>query len=405
MHHLQKEAIEAAASPAPRQRLVIVGNGMSPGRALEKLFEAAPEAYEVTIFNAEPRVNYDRIMLSPVLSGEKTFDQIVIHGDGWYVDHGVTLYKGHRIVAIDRDARTVTSEHGVVAPYDKLIIATGSMPIVIPVPGSKLAGVLTYRDLDDVTAMLLAAKSRGKAVVIGGGLLGLEAAIGLKEQGMEVSVIHLMPTLMERQLDPPSGFLLKQAIEARGVSVYTKANTKEILGTDPDKGAPRVRAVILDDGTELPADLVVMAVGIRPSAATARAAGLTVNRGVVVGPDMRTTDPDIFALGECAEAHGQCFGLVAPLYDMASVVAAQLAGDADAAFNPSATATKLKVTGINLFSAGDFSEGEDREEIVLRDAARGVYRRLVLKDGKLIGVVLYGDVSHGAWLFDLLFKK
>jgi nitrite reductase (NADH) large subunit len=402
MHHVQKEAFEAKAAEAPRQRLVIIGNGMSPGRALETLFEAAPEAYTVAIFNAEPRVNYDRIMLSPILSGEKTFDEIVIHGDGWYVDHGVTLYKGHRIVAVDRDARTVTSDHGVVEPYDKLVIATGSTPIVIPVPGSKFAGVLTYRDLDDVNAMLLAAKSRGKAVVIGGGLLGLEAAIGLKEQGMDVSVVHLMPTLMERQLDAASGFLLKQAIEARGVKVHTKANTKAILGTDPANGPERVRGVLLDDGTELGADLVVMAVGIRPSAALARNAGITVNRGVVVGPNMRTSDPDVFALGECAEAYGQCFGLVAPLYDMANIVAAQLAGDTAAAFNPSATATKLKVTGINLFSAGDFAEGEGREEIVLRDAARGVYRRLVLKEGKLIGVVLYGDVSHGAWLFDLL---
>ena len=238
--------------------------------------------------------------------------------------------------------------------------------------------------------------------MIGGGLLGLEAAMGLKEQGMEVSVIHLMPTLMERQLDPPSGFLLKQTIEARGVKVYTKANTKEILGTDPAAGPSRVRGVLLDDRTELPADLVVMAVGIRPSAAIARDAGLAVNRGIVVGPDMRTSDPDVFALGECAEAHGQCFGLVAPLYDMANVVAARLAGDAQAAFNPSAAATKLKVTGINLFSAGDFADDKDREEIVLRDAAHGVYRRLVLKDDRLIGVVLYGDVSHGAWLFDLL---
>ncbi len=402
MQHVQKEAFEAAATPKPRERLVIIGNGMSPGRALEKLFEAAPEAYEVTIFNAEPRVNYDRIMLSPVLSGEKTFEQIVIHGDGWYVDHGVTLYKGHRIVSIDREQRTVTSDRGVIESYDKLIIATGSLPIVIPVPGSKLAGVLTYRDLDDVNAMLFAAKSRGEAVVIGGGLLGLEAAIGLKEQGMEVSVVHLMPTLMERQLDTPAGFLLKQAIEARGVRVYTKANTKEILGTDPEQGPARVRGVLLDDGTELGADLVVMAVGIRPSAGLARDAGLTVNRGIAVGADMRTSDPDIYALGECAEAHGQCFGLVAPLYDMAGVVAAQLADDESAAFNPSATATKLKVTGIHLFSAGDFADGDDREEIVLRDAARGVYRRLVLKDGKLIGIVLYGDVSHGAWLFDLL---
>jgi nitrite reductase (NADH) large subunit len=402
MQQVQRQAFEAKAAETPRQRLVVIGNGMSPGRALEKLFEAAPEAYAVTIFNAEPRVNYDRIMLSPILSGEKTFDEIVIHGDGWYVDHGVTLYKGHRIVAIDRAARTVTSDHGVVEPYDKLIVATGSTPIVIPVAGSELAGVLTYRDLDDVNAMLLAAKSRGRAVVIGGGLLGLEAAIGLKEQGMEVSVVHLMPTLMERQLDAASGFLLKQAIEARGVKVYAKANTKAILGDGPASGPQRVRGVLLEDGTELPADLVVMAVGIRPSATLARDAGLTVNRGIVVGPDMRTSDPDIFALGECAEADGQCFGLVAPLYDMANIVAAQLAGDREAAFNPSATATRLKVTGINLFSAGDFAEGEGREEIVLRDAARGVYRRLVLKDGRLIGVVLYGDVSHGAWLFDLL---
>ncbi len=402
MRHIQKEAFDVEVKPRPRQRLVIIGNGMSPGRALEQLTEAAPEAYAVTIFNAEPRVNYDRIMLSPVLSGEKTYEEIIIHGDGWYVKHGVMLYKGHRVVAIDRDARTVTSEHGAVAPYDKLIIATGSTPIVIPVPGANLPGVLTYRDLDDVNAMLLAAKSRGRAVVIGGGLLGLEAAVGLKEQGMEVSVVHLMPTLMERQLDQPAGFLLKEAIEARGVKIYTKANTKAILGTDPETGPARARAVLLEDGTELPTELVVMAVGIRPNAALAREAGLTVNRGIVVGRDMRTSDPSIFALGECAEAHGQCFGLVAPLYDMATIVAAQLAGDARASFNPSATATKLKVTGIQLFSAGDFADGADREEIVLRDAARGVYRRLVVKDGKLVGVVLYGDVSHGAWLFDLL---
>jgi nitrite reductase (NADH) large subunit len=402
MRHIQKEAFDADVKPAPRLRLVIVGNGMSPGSALERLFEAAREAYEVTIFNAEPRVNYDRIMLSPVLSGEKSFEEIIIHGDGWYVRHGFTLHKGHRVVAIDRSARTVTSEHGVVAPYDKLIIATGSTPVVIPMPGASLAGVLTYRDLDDVNAMLFAAKGRGKAVVIGGGLLGLEAAMGLKEQGMEVSVVHLMPTLMERQLDPPSGFLLKQTIEARGVAVHTQANTKAILGTDPPTGPPRVRGVLLDDGTELPADLVVMAVGIRRNAALAREAGLAVNRGIVVGPDLRTGDPGIFALGECAEAQGQCFGLVARLYEMANVVATQLAGDASAAFNPSATATKLKVTGVQLFSAGDFAVAPDREEIVLRDAARGVYRRLVLKDGKLIGVVLYGDVSHGAWLFDLL---
>ncbi|MGD9669054.1 MAG: nitrite reductase large subunit NirB [Hyphomicrobiaceae bacterium] len=385
-----------------KQKLVVIGNGMAPGRALERLFEKAPDAYEVTIFNAEPRVNYDRIMLSPILSGEKSFEEIVIHGDGWYVEHGVTLYKGHKVTQIDRTAKTVTSEHGVIVPYDKLMIATGSLPIVIPVPGHKLAGVLTYRDLDDVNAMLLAAKSGGRAVVIGGGLLGLEAAAGLSEQGMDVTVLHLMPTLMERQLDPAAGYLLKTAVESRGISVITKANTHEIVGSDPVVGPPRVKAVRLDDGTEIPCEMVVMAVGIRPNAGIAKEAGLAVNRGIVVSPDMRTNDPDIFALGECAEASGQVFGLVAPLYEMANVVAAQLAGEVDAAFHPSATATKLKVTGINLFSAGDFADAPDREEIVLRDAARSVYKRLVIKDSTLIGVVMYGETSDGAWFFDLI---
>ena len=400
MRHVQADEFHDRIVKPPRPRLVVIGNGMSPGRALEKLFDSAPDAYKVTVFNAEPRVNYDRIMLSPVLSGEKSFEEIIIHGDGWYIKNDVTLYKGHRIVEIDRERRLVKSDQGIVEPYDKLIIATGSSPIILPVPGHKLAGVLSYRDLDDVNAMLLAAKPDKKAIVIGGGLLGLEAAVGLKEQGMDVTVLHLMPTLMERQLDPPAGHLLREAIERRGIRVITKANTKEIVGTDPQAGPPRVKALRLDDGTELPADLVIMAVGIRPSADLARAAGLEVKRGIVVAPDMRTSDPDIFALGECAEASGQCFGLVAPLYEMASVVAAQLAGDAVSAFSPSATATKLKVTGINLFSAGDFADGPDREEIVLRDAARGVYRRLVLKGAQLVGAVFYGDVSDGAWFFD-----
>jgi nitrite reductase (NADH) large subunit len=381
-----------------KKRLVVIGNGMAPGRVLDKLFEAAPGAYDVTIFNAEPRVNYDRIMLSPLLTGEKSFEQIVIHGDGWYVKHGVTLYKGATVTGIDRAAKTVTSARGVTVPYDKLIIATGSQPIVIPVPGHKLAGVLSYRDLDDVQAMLIAAKSRGKAIVIGGGLLGLEAAVGLKEQGMDVTVLHLMPTLMERQLDPTSGHLLQKAIEARGIKVITKANTKAILGEK------RVEALVLEDGTNLPCDLIVMAVGIRPNAQLAKDAGLDVNRGIKVAADMRTSDPDIYAVGECAEADGQVFGLVAPLYEMATVIAAQLTGDDTAAFKASVTATKLKVTGINLFSAGDFAEGRDREEIVLRDASRGVYKRLILQDNKLIGAVMYGDVSDGAWFFDLLKK-
>ncbi|NWH07117.1 MAG: NAD(P)/FAD-dependent oxidoreductase [Alphaproteobacteria bacterium] len=378
-----------------REKLVIIGNGMAPGRMLEVLLDLAPEKYDIAIFNAEPRVNYDRILLSPVLSGEKSFEEIIIHGDGWYIDHGITLYKGHKVVEIDRAAKLVRSEHGAVEAYDRLVIATGSLPIIIPVPGATRPGVLTYRDLDDVTAMLLASKSRGDAVVIGGGLLGLEATAGLAEQGMKVTVVHLMPTLMERQLDASAGHLLAKALERRGITVLTGANTKEIMG------GTHVTGVRLEDGREIPASLVVMAVGIRPNIALAKQAGIETHRGIIVDEQLRTSDPAIFALGECAEFGGATFGLVAPLYEMAKVLAATLA-DREAAFAPAATATKLKVTGINLFSAGDFADAPGREEIVLRDAARDVYRRLVLEDDRLVGTVMYGEVSDGVWFFDLI---
>lgn len=381
------------------EKLVIIGNGMAPGRMLEHLLEQTPGRYQVTIFNAEPRVNYDRIMLSPVLSGEKAYEEIIIHGDGWYIANDITLYKGHKIVAIDRTAKTVTSDHGVTEPYDKLVIATGSVPFIIPVPGHNLPGVLTYRDLDDVQAMMLAAQSRSKAVVIGGGLLGLEAAAGLSAQGMDVTVLHVMPTLMERQLDPAAGYLLQRAVEERGIKVITKANTQAITGNG------KVEQVELADGTVIPATLVVMAVGIRPNAALAKEAGIAVNRGIVVDAGMRSNDPDIFALGECAEVNGMVYGLVAPLYEMARVAASQLAGDEAAAFVHMDTPTKLKVTGIDLFSLGDFAEGEDRQEIVLRDAAAGVYKRLVLKDDRIIGTVLYGETADGAWFNDLKKKQ
>jgi len=379
-----------------RHKLVIIGNGMAPGRALERLLETSPDTYDITIFNAEPRVNYDRIMLSPVLSGEKRFEDIVIHGDAWYIRHGIMLYKGCRVVAIDRSARTVTAANGTVQSYDTLVIATGSVPFIIPVPGNDLAGVLSYRDLDDVHAMMLAAKSRGRAVVIGGGLLGLEAAAGLSEQGMDVSVVHIHPTLMERQLDPAAGHMLGEALRARGIEIVAAANTRQILG---DK---RVTGVELTDGRVLGADLVVMAVGIRPNAALAKDAGLSVDRGIVVDAQMRTSDPAIYALGECVEVDGTCFGLVAPLYDMANVLAAQLVGDTTARFAPQVTPTRLKVTGINLYSAGDFADGADREEIVLRDAAAGIYKRLVLKDERIIGAVLYGETTDGPWFFELM---
>ena len=382
-----------------KPKLVIIGNGMAPGRMLEHLCDARPDAYDVTIFNAEPRVNYNRLMLSPVLSGEKQYEDIITHSDDWYAERGITLHKASPVAEIDRDAKTVSSANGITARYDTLVVATGSSPFIVPLPGHDLEGVLTYRDLDDVERMLGAASCGGRAVVIGGGLLGLEAAAGLRERGMDVTVLHLMPTLMERQLDPAAGHLLEMAFADRGVDVITKANTQEILGE-----GGRVKSVRLDDGTEIEAAIVVMAVGIRPSTGLAKEVGLEVNRGIVVGDDMRTSDPDIFALGECVEHRGHCYGLVAPLYEMAKVLADQLC-DGDAIYTGSVTATKLKVTGIDLYSAGDFADSDDRQEIVLRDATAGIYKRLVLKDDRIVGAVLYGETGDGPWFFDLLKKQ
>ena len=379
-----------------KKRLVVVGNGMAPGRVLENLLAQDKDTYEVTIFNAEPRVNYDRIMLSPVLSGEKAYEDIIIHDDAWYAENNVTLHKGAKVDKIDRDAKTVTSANGVTAHYDTLLVATGSSPFIIPVPGHDLEGVVSYRDLDDVETMLRYSSETKRAIVIGGGLLGLEAAAGIKMRGMDVTVIHLSPTLMERQLDEAAGALLEDEIKRRGINVLTKANTKKILGTD------KVEGIELEDGRVIEADMVCMAVGIRPNADLAKAAGLETGRGIVVDDNMRTSDSDIFAVGECAEHRGICYGLVAPLYEMAKVIASQLVGQTDAEYQGSVTSTKLKVTGVDLFSAGDFGDGENREEIVLRDAAQGVYKRLVLEDNKIVGVVMYGDTADGPWFFQQL---
>ncbi len=391
---VQTRIIGCCKGKSMKQKLVVVGNGMAPGRVLDRLLETDPDAFEITIFNAEKRVNYDRIMLSPVLSGEKKFEEIVIHGDAWYEQHGIALIKGRKVIAIDTKAKTVTAEGGMTANYDKLLIATGSVPFIIPVPGHQLPGVLTYRDLDDVHAMMVAAQQGKKnAVIIGGGLLGLEAAAGLKAQGMEPTVVHLMDTLMERQLDPTAGHMLQRELERRGIRVVTKANTKEIVGESS------VTGVRLEDGTMIPADIVVMAVGIKPNAGLAKEAGLETNRGILVDNKMHTSDPDIMAVGECVEFEGSVYGLVAPLYEMAGIVSSELLGQDTDGFSDKALATKLKVTGIDLYSAGDFADGEDREEIVLRDAASGIYKRLVLKDNKIIGAVLYGDTGDGAWFF------
>ncbi len=379
-----------------RKKLVVIGNGMAAGRTIEQLLARAPSAYAITVFGAEARVNYNRIMLSPLLAGEKSFSEIVIHDEDWYARHGVKLRRGEKVVEIDRIRKSVRTEGGDIFAYDELVIATGSQPIVIPVPGADLPGVVTFRDLDDVDAMLTAAKTGGDAVVIGGGLLGLEAAAGLAARGMRVAIVHLMATLMERQLDPDAGELLRAAVEERGIEVLTRANTRAIVGE------ARVSGVQLADGRMLPADLVVMAVGIRPNAALAKSAGLDVKRGVTVDDFMRTSDPAIHAVGECVEHRGACYGLVAPLYDMADTLAARLAGAGSDGFSGALASTRLKVTGIDLFSAGDFSDRPDHQDIVLRNPARGVYKRVVLRDDRIVGAVLYGDAADGGFYFDLL---
>ncbi|HLZ65737.1 MAG TPA: nitrite reductase large subunit NirB [Aliidongia sp.] len=379
-----------------KQRLILVGNGMAGMRTVEEILARAPNRFEITVFGAEPHVNYNRIMLSPVLAGEKCFDDIVINDRAWYEANDIELISGEKVIAVDRAARQVHGENGTVRPYDVLLLATGSNPFVIPVPGAALPGVITFRDMADVDAMLAAAKTHRHAVVIGGGLLGLEAANGLALNGMDVTVVHLMPTLMERQLDVAAGTLLAGDLERRGIKVLTAANTTALLGEG------RVRAVQLADGTEIPADLVVMAVGIRPNGELGKAVGLETRRGIVVDDGMCTSDPAIFAIGECVEHRGQTFGLVAPLWDMAKVCADRITETAETEYRSSVTGTRLKVTGVDMFSAGDIEGGGDAEDIVLRDPARGVYKRLILKDDRLVGVVLYGDATEGNWYFQLL---
>ncbi len=388
--------MSSSAPTTTRERLIVIGNGMAGMRTVEELLKLDPTRFDITVFGAEPHVNYDRIMLSSVLAGEKSVDDIVINSREWYAENHITLHAGDAAVSIDAKARTVTSASGLTLPYDRLLLATGSKPIVPPIPGLNLPGVCAFRDLKDVDTMIDAAATYRRAVVIGGGLLGLEAAWGLKRRGMDVSVVHLMPTLMERQLDEAAARLLQHDLTERGISFFTDGQTEEVTGTD------RVTGIRLADGRATDADLVVVAIGIRPDVDLARTAGLDVNRGIVVGDNMGTTDPDIFAVGECAEHRGQCVGLVAPIWDMARVCAHHLAGGDAMVYAAQATATRLKITGIDVYSAGLLKAGEDEDEIVLRDKRRGSYRKLILREGQVVGTVLYGNVTDGDWYFDLI---
>jgi NAD(P)H-dependent nitrite reductase small subunit len=424
------------------RRLVVIGNGMAGMKVVEDLLQIAPTAYEVTVFGAEPHPNYNRILLSPVLAGEKTVQDIVLNSFEWYREKGVKLYVDDPIVAIDRRRRTVTAKSGTVVNYDRLLLATGSNPIVLPVPGKDLPGVVTFRDLQDVDAMLEAARTHKKAVVIGGGLLGLEAAHGLLKQGMDVTVVHLLDTLMERQLDRAAASMLKESLEKRGLKFLMPAKTVEIVGgpspaaslaTSPARGevrqerasdfattlspdsplpqgegqgegaaAERVRAVRFDDGSEIEADLVVMAAGIRPNIELAKSAGLRCDRGVLVNDTMQTFDPSIYAVGECVQHRNSTYGLIAPLFEQANVCATHLAEFGIGRYTGSLISTQLKVTGIDLFSAGDFLGGPTSEALVLRDAKRGIYKRIVIEKNRVRGAVLYGDVKDGPWYFELM---
>jgi nitrite reductase (NADH) large subunit len=379
-------------------KLVMVGNGMAGVRTLEELLKIAPERYEITVFGAEPYANYNRIMLSPVLAGEQTIKDIMLNDVSWYEQNNITLHLGKKITKVDRKNRLVIAEDGTSAQYDRLLLATGSNPFVLPVPGKDLKGVIAYRDIQDTNAMIEAARKHRHAIVIGGGLLGLEAANGLKLRGMEVAVVHLPNWLMERQLDPDAGKLLQKSLEDRGLKFLLGKNTQEIVGDENG----HVKAVRFDDGLELPAELVVMAVGIRPNTALAESCGIYCNRGIVVNDTMQTYDPRVYAVGECVNHRGTAYGLVAPLFEMAKVCANHLAYFGIGQYQGSVTSTKLKVTGIDLFSAGEFMGGEGTEEIVLSDPIEGVYKKLVLKDDKLVGACLYGDTDDGAWYFKLL---
>ncbi|MBB6092737.1 nitrite reductase (NADH) large subunit [Povalibacter uvarum] len=405
--------------PVARTRhLVVIGNGMAGMRVVEDLLQIAPNAYRVTVFGAEPHPNYNRILLSPVLAGEKRVEDIILHSLDWYREKGVTLHTSDPIVSIDRVRRTVRSQSGIEVPYDRLLIASGSNPVMLPIPGNDLPGVVTFRDLQDVDAMLAATRTHKKAVVIGGGLLGLEAANGLLKQGMDVTVVHIFDTLMERQLDRAAADLLRESLEKRGLKFRMQAKTVEILSTGHEwRGtsqtdseahaaslAPRARVagVCFEDGSELEADLVVMAVGIRPNIDLAKAAGLRCERGVLVNDTMQTFDPSIYAVGECVQHRNSTYGLVAPLFDQARVCATHLAEFGIGHYMGSMVSTQLKVTGIDVFSAGDFIGGPTSEALVMRDARRGIYKRIVIENNKVRGAVLYGDVKDGAWYMELM---
>jgi nitrite reductase (NADH) large subunit len=386
-----------------KQRLVVIGNGMAGMRTVEELLSAAPDKYDITVFGAEPYGNYNRIMLSSVLCGDKTIEDIIINDRQWYIDNGITLHAGEHkaVVHIDRKLKTVYALDGTTAAYDRLLIATGSKAVMPEVPGNNLEGVISFRDIVDVNKMLAYSRSHNKAVVLGGGLLGLEAANGLALRGMDVTVIHSNEILLNRQMDRPAAKMLQTELEQRGLKFKMAAKLRQLSGDEQG----RIKSAGFDDGSQLECDLFVTAIGVQPNMALAQKAGIYCERGIVVNDTLQSYDPSVYAVGECIQHRGATFGLVAPLFEQAKVCANHLSAHGAAEYISLPTATKLKVTGINLFSVGDFQGSKDCESIRFTDPALGIYKKLVVKANKLVGAVLYGETADGNWYQQLLEKE
>ena len=393
----QKTYITNNGISQEKLKLVLIGNGLAGMRCLEDLLDMAPDRYEVTVIGEEPWGNYNRIMLSPVLSGEKTIEDIMLHPHAWYSDKGIKFIADDPAIKIDRTRKTVHTEKGETVDYDRLIIATGSKPFIPPVQGVDLKGVISFRDIYDVNTMIKYCETKKNAVVIGGGLLGLEAAYGLKQRGMNVTVLHLMDRIMERQLDGRASRMLRHSIEEKGIKIITEANTEALIGKNG-----HVSQIRLKDGTLLDADLVVFAVGIRPNITLAQSAGLRCNRGILVNDTMQTFDPSIYAVGECIEHRNQTFGLVEPLWGQAFICATHLAEHGSLTFKSPTVPTQLKVSGVDVFSAGNFEPKEDYEDIILNDEKRHIYKRIIIQKDKVIGAVLFGDTEDGMWYAELI---
>ncbi|MCH7333953.1 nitrite reductase small subunit NirD [Acinetobacter modestus] len=393
----QKTYITNNGVSQEKLKLVLIGNGLAGMRCLEDLLDMAPDRYDVTVIGEEPWGNYNRIMLSPVLSGEKTIDDIMLHPHAWYSDKGIKFIADDPAIKIDRTRKVVHTQKGESVDYDRLIIATGSKPFIPPVQGVDLKGVISFRDIYDVNTMIKYCETKNNAVVIGGGLLGLEAAYGLKQRGMNVTVLHLMDRIMERQLDGRASRMLRHSIEEKGIKIITEANTEALIGKNG-----HVSQIRLKDGTLLDADLVVFAVGIRPNITLAQSAGLRCNRGILVNDTMQTFDPSIYAVGECIEHRNQTFGLVEPLWGQAFICATHLAEHGSLTFKSPTVPTQLKVSGVDVFSAGNFEPKEDYEDIILNDEKRHIYKRIIIQKDKVIGAVLFGDTEDGMWYAELI---